>query len=134
MHPPFLDTNIRIYSLGRDEKSETARRLIAEGFVISTQVLSEFCNVAIRKLKVPANDIETHLGDIERLAETIEIVTLEDVRKSLELMRRYLLAFYDGQILATALRAGCDTFYSEDLHHGLVVESRLTVINPFRPG
>ena len=34
-------------------------------------------------------------------------------------------------IVAAALEAGCDTLYSEDMHHGLVVDGRLSVVNSF---
>ena len=30
-----------------------------------------------------------------------------------------------------ALEADCHILYSEDLHHGLVVENRMKIINPF---
>jgi len=33
--------------------------------------------------------------------------------------------------VASALEANCHIFYSEDLHHGLVVENRMEIINPF---
>ncbi|MDP2752225.1 MAG: hypothetical protein Q8O31_06435 [Rhodocyclaceae bacterium] len=34
-------------------------------------------------------------------------------------------------IVATALEAGCATLYTEDLHHGQVIEGQMTVTNPF---
>jgi predicted nucleic acid-binding protein len=34
-------------------------------------------------------------------------------------------------LLASALEAGCRTFYSEDLHHGQRIDG-LTIRNPFR--
>jgi len=34
--------------------------------------------------------------------------------------------------MAAALRANCDTLYTEDMQHGQVIDNRLTVINPFR--
>jgi predicted nucleic acid-binding protein len=36
-----------------------------------------------------------------------------------------------GGAPAAALHAGCDTLYSEDMHHGLLLEGRLRVVNPF---
>jgi hypothetical protein len=33
--------------------------------------------------------------------------------------------------LASALRAGCETLYSEDLHTGQIIDGQLTVQNPF---
>jgi predicted nucleic acid-binding protein len=34
-------------------------------------------------------------------------------------------------IVASALLAGCDSLYSEDLQHGQVFDGQLTVVNPF---
>lgn len=34
-------------------------------------------------------------------------------------------------IVAAALEAGCDALCSEDMHDGLIVDGRLTVVNPF---
>ena len=34
-------------------------------------------------------------------------------------------------MIAAALLAGADTFLSEDMHAGLVVENQLTIVNPF---
>jgi predicted nucleic acid-binding protein len=34
-------------------------------------------------------------------------------------------------IVASALLAGCDVLYSEDLQHGQVFDEQLTVVNPF---
>lgn len=39
---------------------------------------------------------------------------------------------WDALIIAAALLADCDTLYSEDMQHGQVFESSLTIINPFR--
>jgi predicted nucleic acid-binding protein len=44
---------------------------------------------------------------------------------------RYQLSHWDALIVASALLAGCDTLYSEDLQHGQVFDEQLTVVNPF---
>ena len=44
---------------------------------------------------------------------------------------RFRLSVYDGLIVAAALETGCDVLYSEDMHHGLVVDRRLRIENPF---
>jgi predicted nucleic acid-binding protein len=38
---------------------------------------------------------------------------------------------FDSIIVASALEAGCDILYSEDMQHGQVIEGRLTIQNPF---
>jgi predicted nucleic acid-binding protein len=45
---------------------------------------------------------------------------------------RYGLSIYDAMIAAAAMEAGCDTLWSEDMQHGLVLEEGLRIVNPFR--
>ncbi len=47
------------------------------------------------------------------------------------LAERYQLAWYDALIAASAMLADCTTLYSEDFQHGLVIEKKLKVVNPF---
>jgi predicted nucleic acid-binding protein len=35
-------------------------------------------------------------------------------------------------IVAAASLSACDTLWSEDMHHGLLIDSRLRIANPFR--
>jgi predicted nucleic acid-binding protein len=34
-------------------------------------------------------------------------------------------------IIAAALQAGCETLYSEDMHHRQMIDKRLQIVNPF---
>jgi predicted nucleic acid-binding protein len=45
--------------------------------------------------------------------------------------RNHGLAFYDALIVATAIEAGCDTLYTEDMQHGRAIGG-LAIVNPFR--
>lgn len=40
-------------------------------------------------------------------------------------------SFYDCLIIASALEAGCDTLYTEDLQHHPLIKGSLRVVNPF---
>jgi predicted nucleic acid-binding protein len=46
---------------------------------------------------------------------------------------RHGFSWWDCVLLASASRADCSVFFSEDLQHGRRVE-RLTIINPFQTG
>jgi predicted nucleic acid-binding protein len=35
-------------------------------------------------------------------------------------------------IVASALDADCDTLWSEDMQHGMMLDDRLRIVNPFR--
>jgi predicted nucleic acid-binding protein len=129
--PAFCDTNILLYRFMDDPKSYISKALMAEPFAISVQVLNEFANVARRKLRVDWKEINTRLILVRALALSIYPITLENHALGLHFAERYQLAVHDSMIVANALSAGCDTLYSEDMQHGVVIEGRLTICNPF---
>ncbi len=40
-------------------------------------------------------------------------------------------SFWDSLIVSSALSGGCKVLYSEDMQHKLVINQRLTILNPF---
>lgn len=127
----FIDTNIVIYSLGpNSSKATLAAPLFAHHPTISTQVLSETANVALKKLAMPLSETSKLLAMLEATCR-VEIVTPATMQRALDIVGRYRFSWFDSLIVATALEAECDTLYTEDLQHGQVIEGKLTVINPF---
>ena len=127
----FFDTNVLLYTASSDVvKAERAERLIAAGGTISVQVLNEIANVARRKMRFSWERTHILLTQIRRLLPVIP-VTLEIHEAGLGLAERYRLSIYDAMIAAAALDAGCDTLWSEDMHDGLLIGGRLSVVNPF---
>jgi predicted nucleic acid-binding protein len=127
----FCDTNILLYRFIDDPKSYISKALMAEPFAISVQVLNEFANVARRKWRVDWDEINTRLILVRALASSIYPTTLENHALGSHFAERYQLAVHDSMIVANALSAGCDTLYTEDMQHGMVIEGRLTICNPF---
>ncbi|GAB5604614.1 PIN domain-containing protein [Sideroxyarcus sp. TK5] len=127
----FIDTNVVIYSLGASsDKAAQAAPLFARHPIISTQVLSETANVALKKLAMPLSETSKLLAMLESTCK-IEIVTPATMQRALDIAGRYRFSWFDSLIVATALDAGCDTLYTEDLQHGQMIEGTLTVTNPF---
>jgi predicted nucleic acid-binding protein len=127
----FFDTNILLYLLSEDQaKADRAEELVADGGVISVQVLNEFAAVASRKLGMSWSEIGDALDPIRAVCE-IEPVTVEAHDRGLEIAKRYGFSFYDAMIVASALQAGCKILYSEDLQDGQVIDRRLRIRNPF---
>ena len=57
MRERFFDTNVLLHLLSSDEgKADHVEALLAEGGVISVQVLNEFASVAQRKLRMSHAD------------------------------------------------------------------------------
>jgi len=127
-----LDTNILVYCHSNDEleKQEKAISLFSLCPIVSTQVLSEYINVVKRKLKLPKDEImDVCLQNIEMCV--LQPVSLSTLKYARRLLDRYNFQLFDSIIVASALEADCRILYSEDLHHGLMVENRLEIINPF---
>jgi predicted nucleic acid-binding protein len=57
---------------------------------------------------------------------------VETHAEGLRIAQRYGLSVYDAMIVGAALLAGCDVLFSEDMQHGLHVDRRLRIVNPFR--
>jgi len=129
----FFDTNILIYAFAADDqRSATAESLIAEGGVIGVQVLNEFANVALRKLRWPWDQIDAALGVIHDLLGPVAPLTTSIHSRAVALARRHTLPVYDALIVSAAEDAGCRILFSEDLQHGRQF-GELTIQNPFRP-
>lgn len=127
----FIDTNIVIYALGKQtEKTAIAKRLFSTEPIISTQVLSEAANVALRKLALPIIEATALVETLKELCH-IELITTASIDRAFQIADRYKFAWYDSLIVASALEAGCEKLYTEDLRHGQIIDAQLTVVNPF---
>ena len=130
----FIDTNVLVYVASGDAaKADRAERIIADGGTISVQVLNELANVAHRKMRLSWPETHALLSTIRALLP-VQPITVETHETGLALAERYGLSLYDAMIAASALPADCDTLWSEDMHDGVVIQDRLRIANPFRPG
>ncbi len=128
----FFDTNVLVYLTSADAaKADRAEATLAEGGAISVQVLNELANVARRKMRMSWDDTHAFLNLLRGLL-TVHPLTVETHETGLRLAERYSLSTYDAMIVASALDAGCDTVWSEDMQHGMALEEGLRVVNPFR--
>ena len=128
----FLDTNILVYVVGqKDERTSKAEALVANGGVISVQVLNELASVSRRKLGLSWEDVGDALAALRVLCPSPTPLTTDTHDAGLRLAAKYGFPFYDALIAAAALEAECITLYSEDFQDGQAIEGRLTVRNPF---
>ena len=127
----FLDTNIVIYANIDDRRTDRALAILADPFHISVQTLNEFTNVMRKKLKRDWSEIEIALADIMLRSVVVHAILPPTQLHAISIAKRYNFSIYDAQVIASALEAGCDTLFSEDMHSGMVIENRLKIINPF---
>ncbi|MDR3213945.1 MAG: PIN domain-containing protein [Azoarcus sp.] len=127
----FADSNVPLYLLSPDaRKAATAQAVLHERCFISVQVLNEMTSVMRRKHQYTWPQVAHFLATI-RSKCPVEPLTVETHDTARRLAERYQINTYDALIAAAALLAGCDTLYSEDMQHGLVLENTLHIVNPF---
>jgi len=135
----FIDTNIFIYHLDSTDrrKHEAAEKIVREAVAtgnacISSQVVQECLNVALRKAEV-ALSAEAARRYLDAVLTPLMQVTASEAlfHRALDVQARWRFAFHDSLIVAGAMTAGCRTLLSEDLQHGQRLDN-LTLIDPFR--
>lgn len=127
----FFDTNTLLYLISEDaEKARRVEAYLYDRGCISVQVLNEFTNVARRKHRLEITQIRPLLHELRRAIDVVP-VTIAIHEAGLELAERYRFSTYDAMIVAAALDSGCSILLSEDMQHGLKVDGRLEIRNPF---
>ena len=130
----FFYSNVLIYAMvSGDSRRERAQQLVAQGGVISVQVLNEFVAVARRKMRMPWKDVIEALDAVRILFPSPVPIALETHEAALRIAQQRGYGIYDALIVAVALEAGCSILYSEDLQDSQVIGKRLTIRNPFQP-
>lgn len=133
----FLDTNILVYAFDKKDvrKQNIAKRYLDclskdKNYVLSLQVLNEFCNVAFRKLKppMPTQDISAFISSIPK--NRILPLTKETTLKALKVKEDYMFSFWDSLIVSAAIIGNCNYVLTENISHSQKIET-VTIINPF---
>lgn len=130
MSVKFADTNVVLYLLDDGPKADRATQIMGQGPVISVQVLNEAMVNCRRKAKMSWDETGAFLDGIQALCR-VEPLTVRTHEVGRALAERYHLSVYDALIVAAALLADCTTLWSEDMHHGLLVEGQIRIENPF---
>lgn len=133
MNKVALDTNVLIYlhDINNSPKRQVAADILSENMpIISSQVISEYLNVCNKRLKMSKEDsLESLMGWLPFCE--LSAVNVNVFSTSLRLIKKYKFQMFDSIVVASALEAGCQILYSEDMHHNLFVEKQLKIINPF---
>lgn len=130
---PWLDSNVVLYVFSADDAKADRAEALLQGAVVGVQGLNECANVARRKFGMSWLEVIDALSQVKRLCNVRDL-TLAVHEEALRLVERYRLAWFDALQVAGALEANCSVLYSEDMHHGLKIDGRLTIRNPFRGG
>lgn len=132
----LIDSNIWLYAFIETQnagKSSIAKSVIQNkdiSIVVSTQIINEVCVNLIKK----ANFSEEKIRElIESFYKKYGVIGIEReiFFKSSEMREQHNFSFWDSIIFTSALYAGADILYSEDMQDGFVIE-KTQIINPFK--
>lgn len=130
----FVDSNVWLYAFNRkqdEDKHQAAKTVVAKSNLwVSTQVINEVCKNLAQKAAFDEARISRVITSFYRRCQVTQL-SQEILLQASALRTRYQLSFWDSLICAAALISGTATLYSEDMQDGLIIENRLTVINPF---
>lgn len=132
----FIDTNILGYTVdARDKRKQSIARNLITKLVsknecyISTQVLQEFFNVAIKRLSYSKEEAKTLI----QTAETLPVISVTPslINTAIDISIQTQFSFWDSLFIATAQNANCSILYTKDLNDGQIV-GNVTITNPFK--
>lgn len=136
VEPKFVDTNVLVYlfDAGAADKQTRARELVRserDRLVLSVQVLDEFYVTVTRKLAAPL-PADAAADAVDALCKLrVHALHPEHARSAVRRSRSSRISYWDALIVETALGAGADVLYTEDLQHGRTIDG-LRIVNPFR--
>jgi predicted nucleic acid-binding protein len=128
-----VDTNVLLYSLDLDApaKLAVAAAILDRNPVISSQNVSEFINVLLRRWSYPKEKLGLVLREVLESCVLCPTSSASYI-KAIELSKKYDFQIFDAIVIASALEAGCEVLLTEDLQHMQLIENRLTIKNPFK--
>ena len=109
----------------------TARALIRESeAVVSVQVINGVCVNLLRRANFTEAQITQLIESFYDRCCVVEL-TKSDLLMASQLRQKYSLSFWDSTIMAAVLSADVPILYSEDMQHGLIIEEKVQIRNPF---
>ncbi|MFM2119666.1 MAG: hypothetical protein RL722_1134 [Pseudomonadota bacterium] len=136
----FVDTNVLLYAI---DDAYPDKRAVAQAWLaacwskrlgrISTQVINEFYANARKRFQgaISAGDAR---AEVRRLQEWAPWqIDHDTVETAWAVESRYGLNYWDALMVAAAQHMGCRYLLTEDLQHGLQIDS-VQILNPFLVG
>ena len=133
MNSFFLDSNQLVYlATENSEKATKVKALLnkTETAFISTQVLNEFTAVCFKKQLLEPAQIEKYVLEFKLRFEVLDI-NFKTVAACFAIKNKYKYSWYDSLIITSALLSNSNTLFTEDMQHNQVIDSTLTICNPF---
>ncbi len=135
METIFFDTNILVYAFDKNaaSKHQQAKALLEpfltqyKSAIISAQVLHEL-SYRLYRWNLSDAEVSTAVAPFKHWKIIPNDISIFE--KGLYLKKKYQTSFWDGLILAAAIRSSAKELWSEDFNNGQLYEG-VTIVNPF---
>ena len=129
----LIDSNVWLYAFiesGDEDKSAIARSVVEmDDVMVSTQVINEVCVNLTSKAGFLEPDVRLMVSSFYR-RYTVAPVEQETLLQGSEIREQHSFSFWDSLVVASAILAGVDVLYSEDMQDGFEIEG-VRIVNPF---
>ena len=122
----FIDSNIWVYAFSREDenKYKISHKFIFECknnilLVTSHQVINEVSNILLKK-KFSEKQIRNVIEYFQAMC-FIQENNKEIALLASDIREKYSVSFWDSQIIASAITAGCNRLASEDMQDGQII-------------
>ena len=135
-NPIFIDSNVWLYAIAKqsdERKQAVAQQLIQQQsdiIVLSEQVINEVCVNLVKSKNISEDKIRALVNSFYKHYTVNELDECVFISASF-LREKHSFSYYDSLIVASALEGNAEILYTEDMQHGLMVDERLTILNPF---
>ena len=131
----FVDTNLFIYAYSKDNdgKNDKARNFFKNHIqsretFISIQVINELC-AWLHRNSYSLRNIHQITDEINNSFNIVPI-GFHISKRAIDLKDKYKFEWWDALLLSTALENNCNSYFTEDLQHNQIIESKMKIINP----
>ena len=127
----FVDSNVFVYMASAvPAYSKRALGILDTNPIISTQVVNENVAVCLKRLKLTKAQAFEHGKRLMNNC-TVAFISTSTIKNAFVISLKYQFSFWDSLIVSSALENNCTVLYSEDMQHNQIIESTLTIVNPF---
>ena len=132
----IVDSNIWLYAFIETQdagKSAVAKSLIQSkdiAITVSTQIINEVCVNLVRKAHFSEKKIRELIESFHSRYDIIGI-DRELLLRASEIREHHSFSFWDSLIFASALYAGAEIVYSEDMQNDFVID-KTRIVDPFK--
>ena len=131
----FVDSNVIIYA--RDQAAPGKRTKSVDWLtalasqrcgVVSPQVINESVHAFIDKIEPTAAELRAFVTQMKPWCTAS--IDPDVIARAIDIRDRWLFAWWDSLIVASAIVAGCDYLLTEDLQDGQSLDGMI-VVSPF---